>query len=476
MATAGTAKTKLVNGQRVDISTGLPMTRSGNVKPVAPPPTYSLDAAQKPAQVTPMTPATAAAGMAGSLQQQTDTFTQRLERDAATAQAGEASSFESYITAAMSSKGANERTADAYGTKGGVDDTQEELDAVNQQLLEEQHGLRRRLEALDKNPQGLFGGALEDEKSRIETESLRRQADLAILQMGVQGRYDSAKEIADRAVAVEMERDKRKLDALQMNYERNKSLFDKSEQRKFDEAQKDRQREYEAKEYRLRAEYDQKLRQSDPLYQQQLREGNLKIQQLQQEIGTNYNLNGLTQEQFNQLPTIDKNNTTLLNIFSSDKVSAGNRTTIGAALALTRAATDLAKANPDGDFGGLYPFRGLVDFALPKAFKREETVQNESFIDALNLQTQFWASGAALTDAQTELVMNMVPTKNDTDAQVRTKVNQLVNYMMGQTASRLQTDGINFAPENINLFETNDLLLDASPEQQQELRSLGLIK
>lgn len=152
------------------------------------------------------------------------------------------------------------------------------------------------------------------------------------------------------------------------------------------------------------------------------------------------------------LPAVQKNQEVLQAIFKNEKVSAGARTSIGNGLALSQAAKDLAESASGGEFSGLYPGRGVVDFFTPEALKREQTVKNESLISALNLQTQFWASGAALSDEQTKLVEKMIPKKSDTDSAIRSKTNQLVNYMLSQTSSRLVTEGINFKPEKVDLF------------------------
>ena len=183
--------------------------------------------------------------------------------------------------------------------------------------------------------------------------------------------------------------------------------------------------------------------------------------------------------------TAQNNMQTLQQVFQSSKVSAGNKTSIGNGLALAQAAQDLANANPDGKFSGFSPFRAVTDITIPftgiglpfrEALKRNKTIENESLISALDLQTQFWASGAALSDAQTALVKKMIPTVNNTDTQIRTKVNQLINYMLSQTASRLVTDGVDFKPAKVDMFETADLLGKVSPEQQAQLKAAGLIQ
>jgi len=176
-----------------------------------------------------------------------------------------------------------------------------------------------------------------------------------------------------------------------------------------------------------------------------------------------------------ELSGVENNNNILQGIFRSNKISAANKTFIGNGLSLSKAASDLAEANPTGKFASFYPFRKTVDFFLPKFLKREKTVSNDALISALDLQTQFWASGAALSEGQTELVRGMIPQKDDTNKAVRQKTNQLVNYMLSQTASRLTTDGVNFRPAKVNLFEISEWLNALSPEQRRTLKAQGLI-
>lgn len=421
-----------------------------------------------PASVTP----TGAEGVSTQLGASSDNFLKNYETMVARSQAA-MEPLQKALLDSLNSPGEAALTADAY-KDAGVDDAETELRDINQQILESQRAQKAELEAL--GGQGALTPAqFNAQKDAINRKYISQQADLAVTQLARQGKFDSAKAVADRAIAGMMEQRQSHIETLQFLYSENKDFFTKQEQRAFEVAQKERERELSNEEYRLRAQFDQKIRQQDPEFK--LRQENLRLQnqKLQQEIGTNYDITNLSQEQYDVLPAMDKNNTTLLQVFGSNKVSAGNKTAIGAALQLARAAQDLAGANPDASFAGLYPFRGAVDFFLPEGLKREETVKNEAYINAINLQTQFWASGAALTDSQTELVMKMVPTINDTDAQVKTKLNTLVNYMMTQTAARLQTDGINFKPEQVNLFETNDLLSGASEDQLQQLREQGLI-
>lgn len=409
-----------------------------------------------------------------SFQGEMDAFIGSLQAKAADAKKAKDVSGSAYADKLFNSDTELSLQSETYSQDDGVDQRKAELDDINQQLLQEQEGLRRTVENIENNSEGLSRSGVMGKIDEARRQSLRTQADLAVVQLAKQGRYDSAKAIADRFVAASLEKQRQNLETLRFIYEENKEQFSKDDARAFETAQGERERKLQNEEYRLRAEFDQKIRQQDPLYQAQLQGARLANQKLQKEIGTNYDME-ITQEQFDQLPSMDQNNMTLLQLMSNPKITAGNRTVIGAGLSLARAAQDLAGANPDADFAGLYPFRGLVDVFTPKGFKREKTVSNEAALNALNLQTQFWASGAALTEEQTKYVLGLVPTKSDTDKHVKTKLNTLANYMMAQTSAKLMTDGVNFKPAQVNLFETSDMLSEASEEQIAELRAIGAL-
>lgn len=181
-------------------------------------------------------PSTKSSGTLGAIETftGTDEFTRDVNREKAIAGANTQVAFEDYLDRLVNSKTRSEVEADVFGEKGGVDDLQVELDDINSQIMAEQHSLRRELEELDKNEEGLFGGALDDKKARTQKESLRKQADLSIIQMARQGRFDSAKAIADRLVDAEFEREENITEAVKLNYEVNKDLFTTAEQRAFE--------------------------------------------------------------------------------------------------------------------------------------------------------------------------------------------------------------------------------------------------
>lgn len=257
-------------------------------KPVSPVKALTPEAISEPVTamtVTPPEPTTGSIGMLGSIMEGTDQFTQNLEQQRTSAEANKKTALDAYIDS-LGTPGKEEMTADLYAQNDGVDEIQTELNNINDQLRKEARGLDLRLRELDKNAQGLWGGALEQAKQKATDESLQRQADLSIIQMGIQGRYDSAKAIADRAVTVLTERNRARQEALRTIYEDNKEAFTMAEQREFETKQRERDRALQNEEYRLRAQFDETLRRSDPLYQLQIERARKEIALLGEETPT----------------------------------------------------------------------------------------------------------------------------------------------------------------------------------------------
>lgn len=185
--------------------------------------------------VTQPKPATEAAGMLGYM----DAFTQSSMTSAKERQSVADDSFQTYLKSALTADTETGMQDKLYSQN--VDPLQKDLDDINSQILAEQHALRRQVEAIRRNEQGAFGGAVEDMVQEAERESLGKQADLAVIQLSRQGKYDSAKAIADRAVKAMFEKQQNKLEALKFNYQENKDLFTTAEQRAFELAQGDRE-------------------------------------------------------------------------------------------------------------------------------------------------------------------------------------------------------------------------------------------
>ena len=129
------------------------------------------------------------------------------------------------------------------------DTARKEADRFTSEIEAEQLAIRRKTEALRKNnPQGLFGGALEQEVNRLERDSLSKQADLAILQNSALRNYTTAKDIADREVQNKLEPLKVKLENLKFFYQENKELFNKEDERLYNEKIKSEERAYQKEE------------------------------------------------------------------------------------------------------------------------------------------------------------------------------------------------------------------------------------
>lgn len=109
-------------------------------------------------------------------------------------------------------------------------------DEYTSQIEAEQTATRRAIESLEKNnPQGLYGGALEDQVNRIRRESLSKQADLGILQNASSRRYETARSIADKAKEAKLEPLRMKYDNAKMFYTDNKANFSKADDRVYSE-------------------------------------------------------------------------------------------------------------------------------------------------------------------------------------------------------------------------------------------------
>ena len=194
--------------------------------------------------------------------------------------------------------------------------------------------------------------------------------------------------------------------------------------------------------------------------------------------------NSIIQLQTDQSSTSIKNY--IASVANSTKLGEGTKTQLGAVINVAGALEDFANANIEGVFSGLGAGTGIKRIAIGvitggiseavRLLSSEETkaerTENRQAIEAINLKMQIWASGAALTDAQTKQVERLAPKAGNTDREIKRKINGLYNFMMQQTESRLLVEGFNNPIPQVNLFEFEDLLSQASPAQLEELESL----
>ena len=166
----------------------------------------------------------------------------------------------------------------------------------------------------------------------------------------------------------------------------------------------------------------------------------------------------------------------LSELVGNKAISSGTRAKIAPAVEVLNAVEELAGLNQEGKFTGSGGIFGLAPLGqwFKGIFNAQDTeyVNNRQALEAINLKAQQWASGAALTEAQTKQVQKFTPNVYDSDKQMRTKINGLYNFMLNQAEANLLTEGINVQFPSVNLFETYDLMKKASPEQRKELEKL----
>lgn len=223
----------------------------------------------KEMKVTQPTPSTQTDATATAITSSADAELATLKSNAEAAKQNKDKSFDDLISSTLDSEGTAGAENRLYEEKG-VNKAESELSDINNQIIAEQKAVDNQVKELEKNPNGLFGGALTQEIQRVKDASLSRQADLSIIQLSRQGKFDSAKAVADRAVKALTEKENNRNAALKAIYEDNRDDFTVAEQRAFEVAQKARETEAQNKEFRLRAEFDQKIKQNDPLYRAQV--------------------------------------------------------------------------------------------------------------------------------------------------------------------------------------------------------------
>lgn len=197
----------------------------------------------KPLTLPPPTVQTLATGTQDYIASQNESIKtaqqQELEREKA-----DLSTQKNDITSLIEQIGNSSQIKNDLYKKEGVDKAKKDVDEFTSRLEAEQHSNTRRIQAIQKNPEGLFAGGMEQEVNRVNSESLTKQADLAILQNNALRRYSTAAEIADRAVEAKLEPMKAKLEGLKFFYAENKADFDKKDDRAYAELIAKQERDY----------------------------------------------------------------------------------------------------------------------------------------------------------------------------------------------------------------------------------------
>jgi len=133
---------------------------------------------------------------------------------------------------------------DEYFVAEGGDVARKQADEYTSQIEAEQLATRRAVDELKLNPNGLSAAGLQTQINELNTKSISKQADLAILQNAALRKYDTASAIASRKVAAETDYLKAALETKKLIYEDNKDAFTIAEQRQIDANIKAEERAY----------------------------------------------------------------------------------------------------------------------------------------------------------------------------------------------------------------------------------------
>ena len=333
------------------------------------------------------------------------------------------------------------------------DKAKRQSDLYTSQIEQEQLANRRQIENLQKNMQGALASGISIEADRLTRQSLSKQADLAILQTAANRNYDTAASIADRQLEMKLEQSRANLEALKM-----------LDQREYGEITAKKEREYKKQE-----EVEQQIKQLK-LNVAQYGGGVGLLNQLSAidstkpgafdqavKIAGKYASDPLDraikQAQLNKLnadisvTTNDGSASTVSELFKNPKLKANDQ--IQNAGAVLSSITEFGKNINTGKVKG-YGFLG--GGFLPEAVSGQKAIATRGNISGIEGKLQQWLSGASLSKGQEKLVEKMIPGANDTDATVKTKLNQLANYMLSDIKGRASTQGVDFNYDNVDVF------------------------
>jgi len=130
----------------------------------------------------------------------------------------------------------------------------EELTEITNKIRRKEHEFRRNIEALEDKA-GLTKAQTNALIADVDRKQSREIADLEIIAMARQGRYNDAAAIVDRKVEIEMQARANKLEGLKFLYLENKERFTKLEQRDFERTILAEERAYQ-EEYDKRKEFE----------------------------------------------------------------------------------------------------------------------------------------------------------------------------------------------------------------------------
>ncbi len=217
-------------------------------------PLTTLSSTETPA-VAPKAPVSAPAPIDSMLTALPETLKAQRQQT----QKAEESSFEALMAEALGQETPSAIRARIEKEKG-IQELDLQATELANQITAEQEALRKKIEQVETAPGTATLAERDREIAELTRVSRRQQADLAITQLVAQGRLDSARRFADTLVQAEVEEGTKRINLLQMAYERKKELFTKAEQREFETMQADRERQLDQETYELKARFDQKIK------------------------------------------------------------------------------------------------------------------------------------------------------------------------------------------------------------------------
>ena len=208
-------------------------------------------APQAEVQVTNPQTGTAMAGLGGALEAQTDSFAQGLADTTNQREAASVGSTRDYQSLVANRTGLEGFSLQA-DQDAGVFEADSALQDINNDLRTEQLA-RRRSNELITSTGGQSKGQAQSQINNVNRESYSKQADMAIVQLAAQGRFDSAIALADRRAKAMFEQEQNQIDAAKITYEDNKDLYNKAEKREFETALTDRTNRVQAEKEQMQA-------------------------------------------------------------------------------------------------------------------------------------------------------------------------------------------------------------------------------
>jgi hypothetical protein len=437
-----------------------PKTQAGTA--VISPESLSSTQAVKIPETPVSTTATGILGTTGAIKDAgLSTQQAKLEQDKANAQATQTAD-RAALTQTMNDILGIQTGSEQARQDAGIDVKTQKVNEYTSQLDSLQRRQQNEIRSLE-------GTSLTDSQKAAKINEINRasafeQADVAVLQSAANRDLATAQTILDSKTKLALEPLQTKLQFQQFFYQENKDILTKAEDRAFQNAIRESDRKYQ--------EEKTKLDNINALRLQAVKDGNYELAQKLGSVSSedeaykvytsSYGGNVPVKPLIN--PDTGKQDPLgqITSIVSTSK--AKDNTKIQDVIGVISATQQLAsKAQPGSlDFAGVGPLaQNLPGFLVGQTGTDIRTALN-----AINLKTQQWASGASLTKEQIDMVDQMVPKAGDSDGTMQRKINSLTNFMMSQAQGLLASQGIRYSPETVDLFRdvsrmSNDELISS---------------